>query len=477
MITDDEVLRLFERADPALTGDAAPAIDAAGYLDTLRTRSSNGGYIDTEPTPTEPPTNRRWPSAVGAAAATVVIIAGGLVLAARDDDETGGATDPAPVTEGPETTPPPEATVFDVPLAENGLIAFVGSSAESTDDIYVVAPDGTGLRALTSTPDEGEIAPAWSPDGTRLAFLRNVRTGGGELAIIDPSTGVETFSADIPIIPNSDVIARVQWSPDGRRIALNVANMLHPLIIDLETNTWTEISWGLFLGWSPDGKWFVLQRGWGSRPEPMLLVPVVLLDDTTELVVDSNVLGVRPVPVRRNRPHPGPVSWLPDSSAVAFTVDDSTPTPDGLAPTWSRIDVVTIADGELRTVIADGAAPSWSPDGRRLAYLRTLEGGCPGDGRDEVWVAAADGTEARAVATSLIPPIWSPDGSLLIGAGHDGLFTVRPDGTGMTALTPNMRPGYDIISCEQPEPPDTAPDTPSFRDPVWQPIPPSADAG
>ena len=101
MITDDEVLRLFERADPAQTDDAAPAIDAAGYLDALRTRSSTVDYIDTEPTPTEPPTNRhRW-LAAAAAAATVAVIAGGLVLAARDDDETGVASDPGPVDTGP----------------------------------------------------------------------------------------------------------------------------------------------------------------------------------------------------------------------------------------------------------------------------------------------------------------------------------------------------------------------------------------
>ena len=41
MITDDEVMRLFERADPARVDDAAPVVDAAGYLDALRTRSSN----------------------------------------------------------------------------------------------------------------------------------------------------------------------------------------------------------------------------------------------------------------------------------------------------------------------------------------------------------------------------------------------------------------------------------------------------
>ena len=96
MITDDEVLRLFERADPALTDDAAPAIDAAGYLDALRTRSSTVDYIETEPTPTEPPTSRhRWLVAA-AAAATVAVIAGGLVLASRDDDERVVDGEPGP---------------------------------------------------------------------------------------------------------------------------------------------------------------------------------------------------------------------------------------------------------------------------------------------------------------------------------------------------------------------------------------------
>ena len=106
MTTDDEVLRLFERADPALTDDTTPAIDAAGYLDALRTRSSTVDYLDAEPTLTNPPTNRhRW-LAAAAAAATVAVIVGGLVLAARDDDVTGVPSDTGPMTEPPSDTGP-----------------------------------------------------------------------------------------------------------------------------------------------------------------------------------------------------------------------------------------------------------------------------------------------------------------------------------------------------------------------------------
>jgi hypothetical protein len=52
VITDDEVMRLFERADPARLDDSAPVIDAAGYLDTLRTRSID---VTLTKTPRHPP--------------------------------------------------------------------------------------------------------------------------------------------------------------------------------------------------------------------------------------------------------------------------------------------------------------------------------------------------------------------------------------------------------------------------------------
>jgi Tol biopolymer transport system component len=99
-------------------------------------------------------------------------------------------------------------------------------------DIYVIAPDGTGLRPLTSSPDLLEYAPTWSPDGTRLAF---VRTGmppsftpclatDCELVVIDPSTGVETYSAEIPqpqgAVGGAWVPSSLAWSPDGRSLVI-----------------------------------------------------------------------------------------------------------------------------------------------------------------------------------------------------------------------------------------------------------------
>src|SRR6187402_107333 len=54
VITDDEIMRLFEQADPA-RNDGVQMVDAAGYLDALRTRSYDMQLIDTTEAPTKTP--------------------------------------------------------------------------------------------------------------------------------------------------------------------------------------------------------------------------------------------------------------------------------------------------------------------------------------------------------------------------------------------------------------------------------------
>jgi Tol biopolymer transport system component len=306
----------------------------------------------------------------------------------------------------------------------------------------VVEPDGTGLRALTSTPGVSETGLAWSPDGTRLAFLRNSNPDDPELVVIDPSTGVETFSADIPNQPVSSP-DRPEWSPDGRLIYLPFTNG-SPFMVDLETNTWTMFGGG----WSPDGRWFLQ---WTD--ETLLLVPAELLG-TTDLDDVPNLPGVRPLPVQLEVDAFGDdvvpnATWLPDSSAVAISLHDGSidvvtiadgqrrrlietggrsipsrfyagapsSSPDGRHMAVSlpdrSIDVVTIADGLRRTLSEDGFNPMWSPDGRHIADQRCLEqpDALPADTvpadlasvdpshlEGAIWVAAADGTSARPVA-------------------------------------------------------------------------------
>jgi len=383
---------------------------------------------------------------LGAAAAVVVV--SGFVIAGCSDDSSPDAASRSSTTAGASsTTVAPSTTVAlseRVSAAEpaNGLIAFVGESDGSGNgsEIYVVAPDGTGLRALTSTPDDpfvGELAPTWSPDRRQLAFLR-VLPGGADtqLVVMDPATGQKELEERIPLGTLAGAMS-VAWSPDGRFIIVYVANAEpSPLIMDLQTETWIRMSPEAPLtAWSPDGKWLLVQpctgppSAWCENDEP-LLVPADSLG-TKEVFSYLDLPGVRPL-LARDDTIAGAwtsTSWHPDGSSVAITRQrDRTIDRSASAPDETSIHVLSIADGRLREVIRDGYSPAWSPHGTEIAYLRLGARGA------EIWVAEADGSQPHFVANSLTPPAWSPDGSSIVGLAPDALFTVRPDGTGYAVL-------------------------------------------
>lgn len=81
-----------------------------------------------------------------------------------------------------------------------------GTYNESGDDLYVVRADGTDLHRIAGTVS-GYYPPAWSPDGTRIAFedIKN------RVSIVDVKDGMLTVVA-----PHGEAPV---WSPDGRRLA------------------------------------------------------------------------------------------------------------------------------------------------------------------------------------------------------------------------------------------------------------------
>jgi Tol biopolymer transport system component len=329
--------------------------------------------------------------------------------------------------------------LVDRPTAMTGFIAFVGDSrrpylnesrSSGNADIYLVRSDGSGLRNLTNTPTADEMAPVWSPDGTRIAFIRSASEGlfqgPSSLVITEASTGRNQSTTEIEagLTP-----WWVEWSPDGRSVMVSSLerdsfSAVSTATIDAATGRSRVLLRGADgpTHWSPDGDWLLVSTG------DLFLVPAGLVGDQ-EIVDPSRIPGVRRLTFdERDK---GYNAWAPDGSAIAFTsLGDA-------GMNEPRVELVNVATGD-RSIFAEGAfSPAWAPEGRLIAYLK---------GGPHVWVASHDGSAARQVGSSFIPPKWSPDGAVLYLLDENGLYSVRPDGSGVERVTPaEFKPEPDLV--------------------------------
>lgn len=246
--------------------------------------------------------------------------------------------------------------------------------------IYSVRVDGRGLVNL-SGGRESDWVPSVSPDGGRIAFLRNPGPAGAELWVMK-ADGTEQrrlaggVSLEFPQPPS--------WSPDGRSIAVVGSP-----------------------GGGPAGLW----------------------------VIGADRAGAR----RLGDAEAGPV-WCPDGRLVAFdTFDSSTCGPIDRNCATALLTVVR-PDGSGRKVLAKEAIwPSWSPSGSRLAFA----GGASGTDVAEIEVVSAGGGLPRRVVPSSAGPFgaptWSPSGRSIAFAGglsvrRQSVYMVAPDGTRLRKL-------------------------------------------
>jgi Tol biopolymer transport system component len=103
---------------------------------------------------------------------------------------------------------------------DGSRMVFVKGGAVFGGDIYTMNPDGTDVTRLTDTP-EAESQPRWSPDGSLIAFVRQekeffdlyVMDADGSNARLLTTGGPSSHSVE------PDVVKDFTWSPDGKLIA------------------------------------------------------------------------------------------------------------------------------------------------------------------------------------------------------------------------------------------------------------------
>jgi Tol biopolymer transport system component len=350
---------------------------------------------------------------IGVALLALAIAAVGITFAVRAFD-------------GKERAPRPASTV------SNGKLAFSGGG-----QIYVVSPDGSGLRHLTALGGHDALDVHWSPDGSKLAF--RVWTKGDYELFVTNADG-----SDPTNVTGSIGVSEFAWSPDGSMLAFTAAQGegdLDVFVVNAEGTGLQPVVESPLTEhrpeWSPDGTQIAFER-W----------PVHDRDPGTPDIYTVGLHGGEPVPLVTSSGWDTGAAWSPDGTRIAFSSER-----DG----DDEIYVIN-ADGSGERKLTDlpGAVArraAWSPDGTRISFVAR-------DGEQwDLWVMNADAGGLLTLTRRDRddgPAVWAPDGSLLAftasqvtgdvdNTGTYDVYTIRPDGTGERRITSGgIAMGWDL---------------------------------
>lgn len=232
-------------------------------------------------------------------------------------------------------------------------------------EIYSAPIEKETLYQLTNGT-ERSVSPRWSPDGQRLAFLRD--TGGNErwaIWIVDRAGEQERNITNETEVTHRDI----SWSPDGQRIAY-VSNVggkgFGVSIIDVKSGVRVSLTDGahedLQPRWSPDGRKIMF----ASRREPSRT-------NVGTYLVSAGGGPATMLDTRQGKDGESQhASFSPDGSRISFTTNVRGRYEPALAKLGPTGD--TVGDIEYLTQnIHDETEPTWRPDGRGLLYLHSEE--------------------------------------------------------------------------------------------------------
>ncbi len=252
-----------------------------------------------------------------------------------------------------------------------------GAAASLTLSIQVAYGNGTGAiasptavcdvgtdgAAMARVSDQiGDLSnPAWSRDGTKLAFAAYDRKTRRYSIQVTPASSWRPL-----ILARSGArLADPTWSPDGTRIAYTsestTARGIYTVGADGSRNVRLYAGAALAPAWSPDGSTIAFAAGPVSHGiEYMLAIKLMRPDGSEVRTVSEDFFD-------------GGVTWSPDGRRLAFVA----------SPTVSSGEEVftTDADGGGKSQLShlSGTDPSnpslggpaWSPDGTTIAVVRT----------------------------------------------------------------------------------------------------------
>ena len=324
----------------------------------------------------------RFVSALGGAAAVVVVAT--LALGLYFNRPGDVASQPSPS-----------------PIAANGVIAVAKDG-----DILVADRPGGDLRPLVAGP-EHDAQPMFSPDGTRLAFLRD--TGQGSFLMVADADGtnvvqiplgrLETYGSPWSFAPDGRSLMTVARIDGASRVVVRPVDPAAALaVLDIRL---------------PDADMLIEVPTFNpTNPQEILVVAQLVPDGRPPGLYVYNLAtgGIRTIVEPADEQYVMDPAWLPDGERITYSLRFD---PYVVAADGSGDQAFDALRGRVSPLSNDGTRIVAECCGEGEAEPRMLIVPIDGDG-EPVPLACGPGTDIECPGR-WTDWIWSPDDSMLIG--------------------------------------------------------------